>query len=114
MSQYLDFVDYNYKPKKTDLICLFRIEPAKNMPMNEAIGRVAAESSNGTWTELTTLKSHIRKIRARGFKRKELLVKIAMRPSIDRLPAAISVLNRAGLNGISPLVRAIILSNNFS
>src|SRR3989344_5411575 len=77
MSQYLDFVDYNYKPKKTDLICLFRIEPAKNMPMNEAIGRVAAESSNGTWTELTTLKSHIRKIRARGFKRKELLVKIA-------------------------------------
>lgn len=45
--------------------------------MNEVIGRVAAESSNGTWTELTTLKPHIRKIRARAFKRKGFFVKIA-------------------------------------
>jgi len=77
MSQYLDFVDWNYQPSKTDLICLFRITPAGNINFNEAVGRVASESSNGTWTKLTTLKPHIRKIRARAFWRHKDLVKIA-------------------------------------
>ena len=77
MSQYLDFVDLKYKPKKTDLICLFRFEPAKGISVEEAIGRIASESSNGTWTELTTLKEHIRKIRARAFHISGNLVKIA-------------------------------------
>ncbi|NCN98658.1 type III ribulose-bisphosphate carboxylase [Candidatus Pacearchaeota archaeon CG10_big_fil_rev_8_21_14_0_10_35_219] len=76
MSQYLDFVDMKYKPKKDDLICLFRIEP-NGLSFNDAIGRVAAESSNGTWTTLSTLKPHIRKIRGRAFYRKGNLVKIA-------------------------------------
>nr|VDS11114.1 RuBisCO long chain, Form III-b [uncultured Candidatus Pacearchaeota archaeon] len=65
-----------YKPKKDDLICLFRIEP-NGLSFNDAIGRVAAESSNGTWTTLSTLKPHIRKIRGRAFYRKGNLVKIA-------------------------------------
>jgi len=77
MSQYLDFVDWGYKPNKTDIICLFRVTPAPGISFNEAVGRVASESSNGTWTELTTLKSHIRKIRARAFWQKKDLVKIA-------------------------------------
>ena len=77
MSQYLDFVDLKYKPKKTDLICLFRIEPSKGMPKKETIGRVAAESSNGTWTTLSTLKPHIKKIRARAFNIRGEYVKIA-------------------------------------
>ncbi len=77
MSQYLDFVDLKYKPKKTDLICLFRFEPRQGISIEEAIGRVASESSNGTWTELTTLKEHIRKIRARAFHISGNLVKIA-------------------------------------
>ncbi len=77
MSQYLDFVDLKYKPKKTDLICLFRFEPAPGISVEEAIGRIASESSNGTWTELTTLKEHIRKIRARAFHISGDLVKIA-------------------------------------
>jgi len=77
MSQYLDFVDWNYQPSKTDLICLFRVTPAHNISFDEAVGRVASESSNGTWTELTTLKPHIRKIRARAFWRQKDLVKIA-------------------------------------
>ena len=62
MSQYLDFVDFRYRPSKDDIVCLFRFEPAKGISTNEALGRIAAESSNGTWTELTTLKEHIRKI----------------------------------------------------
>ncbi len=77
MSQYLDFVDLNYKPAKDDLICLFYFEPAKDISVKEAIGRIAAESSNGTWSELTTLKEHIRKIRARAFEIKGNYVKIA-------------------------------------
>jgi ribulose-bisphosphate carboxylase large chain len=68
MSQYLDFVDFRYRPSKDDIVCLFRFEPAKGISTNEALGRIAAESSNGTWTELTTLKEHIRKIRARAFR----------------------------------------------
>ena len=28
--QYIDYVNLNYKPKKSDLICEFYIEPAKN------------------------------------------------------------------------------------
>lgn len=47
------------------------------MPIKEAVGRVASESSNGTWTELTTLKEHIRKIRARAYEIKGNYVKIA-------------------------------------
>ncbi|MDP3881591.1 MAG: type III ribulose-bisphosphate carboxylase [Nanoarchaeota archaeon] len=77
MSQYLDFVDTNYKPTKADLVCLFRFEPRKGVSMKEAIGRIAAESSNGTWTELQTLREHIRKIRARAFSIKGEFVKIA-------------------------------------
>lgn len=77
ISQYLDFVDLKYKPSKDDLICLFRFESAKGISVKEAVGRIAAESSNGTWSELTTLKEHIRKIRARAFEIKKDFVKIA-------------------------------------
>lgn len=47
------------------------------MSIKEAIGRVASESSNGTWTTLSNLKPHIRKIRARAFEIKKEYVKIA-------------------------------------
>jgi len=74
---YLDFIDLGYKPTDSDLVCLFRVEPAKGISMKEAIGRIASESSNGTWTSLTTLKPHIRAIRARAFSIKGNYVKIA-------------------------------------
>ncbi len=45
---YLDFVDTSYKPSKSDLVCLFRIEPVKGFSMKQAAGRVASESSTGT------------------------------------------------------------------
>jgi len=56
---------------------LFYFEPAKGISVKEAVGRVASESSNGTWTSLSTLKEHIRKIRARAFEIKGNYVKIA-------------------------------------
>ncbi len=80
MSQYLDFVDLKYTPSKDDLIALFRFEPNR-ISTKEAVGRIASESSNGTWTKLTTLKEHIRKIRARAFWIKGNYVKVAY-PSV--------------------------------
>ncbi|MGC8628728.1 MAG: type III ribulose-bisphosphate carboxylase [Candidatus Micrarchaeia archaeon] len=74
---YADFIDLRYKPQESDVICLFRVEPSKGISMKEAIGRIASESSNGTWAELTTLKEHIRKIRARAFSIQGNYVKIA-------------------------------------
>ena len=64
--RYIDFVDLKYKPAETDLICVFYIEPA-GVTLKEAAGGVAAESSVGTWTELTTVKPYTEKLAARVF-----------------------------------------------
>lgn len=78
MSHYLDFVDLSYKPSKNDLVCLFRFEPSKEISAKEAIGRIAAESSNGTWSETEYGNvEHIRKIRGRAFKISGELVYVA-------------------------------------
>jgi len=64
--RYVDFVDQSYKPKATDLICDFYVEP-EGISLTEAAGGVAAESSVGTWTELTTIKPYVEKLAARVF-----------------------------------------------
>lgn len=74
--RYLDFVDLQYKPKETDIICTFYIEP-EGIGIKEAAGGVAAESSIGTWTELTTAKSYINELAAHVFSIEENDVKIA-------------------------------------
>jgi ribulose-bisphosphate carboxylase large chain len=74
--RYVDFVDLNYTPKETDAICTFRIEPA-DISMKEAAGGVAAESSVGTWTELTTAKPYVDKLAARVFNIEGNIAKIA-------------------------------------
>jgi len=57
---------------------LFYFEPARGISVKEAVGRVAAESSNGTWSEtLYGSLPHIRKIRGRAFEIKGDYVKIA-------------------------------------
>ncbi|MFZ1039437.1 MAG: type III ribulose-bisphosphate carboxylase [Candidatus Bathyarchaeia archaeon] len=72
----MDFVNLDYTPKETDVICTFRIEPA-GISMKEAAGGVAAESSVGTWTELTTVKPYIDKLAARVFNIEGNIAKIA-------------------------------------
>ena len=64
--RYVDFVDLKYKPKERDAICTFYIEP-EGVNMEQASGGVAAESSIGTWTELTTVKPYVEKHAARVF-----------------------------------------------
>jgi len=51
---YADFLDRSYEPADEDLVCTFRVTPAADIGMEAAASRVAAESSNGTWTELET------------------------------------------------------------
>jgi len=74
--KYLDFVDLKYKPEKTDLVCTFYVEP-EGISLKEAAGGVAAESSIGTWTELTTEEPYVAKLAARVFSIEGNLGKIA-------------------------------------
>jgi ribulose-bisphosphate carboxylase large chain len=74
--KYLDFVDLNYKPAATDLICTFYVEP-EGISLKEAAGGVAAESSIGTWTELTTAEPYVAKLAARVFSIEGNVAKIA-------------------------------------
>ena len=74
--KYVDFVDLDYAPKETDVVCTFYVEP-KGISLKEAAGGVAAESSVGTWTELTTEKAYVRKLAAHVFSINGNSVKIA-------------------------------------
>jgi ribulose-bisphosphate carboxylase large chain len=76
MLRYVDFVDLKYKPKETDVVCAFYVEP-EGVSMLEAAGGVAAESSVGTWTELTTLKAYVEELAAHVFSIQGKHVKIA-------------------------------------
>ena len=79
---YLDFVDLNYKPDNNDLICLFRAEPARGFSMKEVAGRVASESSVGTWTKLYRLPRRIKSLMARVFEIKGNWIKVAYPPEL--------------------------------
>jgi ribulose-bisphosphate carboxylase large chain len=61
--RYIDFVDLSHEPSEMELICSFHVEPV-GMGLKEAMGGVAAESSIGTWTELTTVKPYVDRLRA--------------------------------------------------
>jgi len=74
--KYLDFVDLTYQPKENELICTFQVDP-EGISFEEAAGGVAAESSVGTWTELTTEKPYVKRLAAHVFNIETNLVKIA-------------------------------------
>jgi len=71
-----NFVNLKYKPKESDLVCLFRVEPNK-MSIKEASATVALESSVGTWAEVETEKEYVRKLAAKVFSINGNWVKIA-------------------------------------
>jgi ribulose-bisphosphate carboxylase large chain len=74
--KYLDFVDLTYKSKETDLICTFQVEP-EGISLKEAVGGVAAESSVGTWTELTNEQPYVKRLAAHVFSINGDIIKIA-------------------------------------
>ncbi len=74
--KYEDFLDLEYEPVEDDLICLFKITPSKGLPIEKVAIRVAAESSNGTWTALK-IPDHIRALSAKVYRINGSYVKIA-------------------------------------
>lgn len=74
--RYVDFVDLKYKPNETEVVCTFLVEP-QGVSMKEAAGAVAAESSIGTWTELTTIKPYVERLAAHVFSIEDNTAKIA-------------------------------------
>jgi ribulose-bisphosphate carboxylase large chain len=74
--KYIDFVNLKYEPAKTDLICTFYVEP-EDIKLKEAAGGVAAESSVGTWTELTTTEPYMARLAACVFRIEGNLATIA-------------------------------------
>lgn len=74
---YTGYIDLKYKPSETDLVCEFRLEPAKGVSMRTAAEAVASESSVGTWTEVKTAGPDIMRKAAKVFYIKPPCVRIA-------------------------------------
>jgi len=62
---YTNFVDLDYEPRE-EVICHFTVK--SELSIEEAAGRVASESSVGTWTTLAELPERIERLMARVFR----------------------------------------------
>lgn len=71
------YVDLKHRPDQTDLIAEYYVKPAVNFSVRDAAEQVAAESSIGTWTDVTTMRTRIESLAARVFEIKGNHVKIA-------------------------------------
>lgn len=74
---YEEFVDLDHRPSKDEIIALFYFEPAPGISVREAVGRIASESSTGTWTTLTKLPPRMRKLMAKCYELENNYVKVA-------------------------------------
>jgi ribulose-bisphosphate carboxylase large chain len=64
---YEDFYEPSYGPADSDLVCTFRLRPAADLSVADAAGRVASESSNGTWAALDVAADDFTDVGARAF-----------------------------------------------
>ncbi len=65
---YHDFINNKYKPKADDLKVLYYFETDKGISKEDAIGRIASESSTGTWTTLFKMPPRMKKLMATAYK----------------------------------------------
>lgn len=65
---YDEFVDAEHEPSAKDLVCLFRFKPDRGVSVKEALGRIASESSVGTWTTLAELPARIPRMKAMAYR----------------------------------------------
>ncbi|MFP3910105.1 MAG: type III ribulose-bisphosphate carboxylase [Archaeoglobaceae archaeon] len=72
---YTEFIDLDYKPQG-ELICVFKVDP-DGISMDEAAGRVASESSVGTWTTLAKLPDRIKRLMARVYEMDGNTIKVS-------------------------------------
>ena len=75
MKKEFEFINLKYVPKN-DLVCLFRVTPAKNLNMKKAANTVALESSVGTWTDVKA-QDYVKKLGAKVFSIKGKYIKVA-------------------------------------
>lgn len=64
----MPYVNLNYKPKASDIVCEFYMEPARDITIWFAAENVAAESSVGTWTDVKTSKPYVARLGAKVYK----------------------------------------------
>ncbi len=69
--KYQDYVNTGYNPSNKELTCDFFVQAEKGVNAKWLAGGVAAESSIGTWTELTTEKPYMKKLAATVYKMKK-------------------------------------------
>lgn len=89
----MDFVDTDYEPKENELKAVFRIEAGKGNTFKEAAGKVAKESSVGTWTHIGTVNERAKRIKARVYSLNKPYVKVAYPPELfelDNVPQIMS------------------------
>ncbi|HDI02247.1 MAG TPA: ribulose-bisphosphate carboxylase large subunit, partial [Ignisphaera sp.] len=62
------FVRKDYSPDlENEIIVVFKVTPAPGFTIEQAAGRIASESSVGTWTTLSVLPDRIWKIMAKAY-----------------------------------------------
>ncbi len=91
MREKFDFINLKYKPKN-DLVCLFKVHPARGLSVKKAVNTVALESSVGTWTDIKAM-DYVKKLRAQVFHIKKNWVKIAYPQELfeyDNIPNILS------------------------
>ena len=105
---YNQFVDIGYEPDPTDLVALFRFQPPEGMSREESAGRIASESSTGTWTTLLKMPPLMDTLKATAFEIEGDLLKVAYpldlweEGSIPQLMSGIAG-NIFGMKGVSSL-----------
>lgn len=73
----LDYIDLKYKPNKDDLVCEFYVEP-NGISIKKAAEQIAAESSIGTWTTISTMNENVaKKLKPKVYSIKKNEIKIA-------------------------------------
>ena len=107
--QYLSYIHEGYRPKPSELICTFRVENhPSELTFREACGGVAAESSTGTWTKLTTLKPYMKRLGAKVYSINGDTIQIAYPPELFEAGSVPNILssiagNVFGLGGLKNL-----------
>lgn len=95
------YLNLKYKPKKTDVICQYKITPAKGFTLKEVSEAIAGESSIGTWTDIGTMKKSIaNKLSPKIYyiNEKEKRVRIAYPLELFELGNAPEILSSVGGN----------------
>ena len=89
----MSFINLKYKPKKTDVVCQYKITPNK-ISIKEAANKVALESSIGTWDKVEGLNEKIiKELGAKVFSIKKDQVRIAYPIKIFELGNMPSILS---------------------